>query len=377
MGDKVNTKLSAATAVLSVMAASLAIAGKPAPRPVISPAFLIDNVQNYKERVTTFAMDGTGLTTLVGPYNHAPNPQHIANAQWSPDGRSIVYWDRWSGLLVRADSRTGAVQSTRNTALALFPPRLDWSNTAVGTCGDLIVFSEASDYKADGFSREFDLFVAGPTLQQSAKVALHDDDDDGIVGNESDPEMLDPAWSRDGRFIVATNNSDRSSAIYRVNCTYPMNISVASETPLILDFGGPTSSIGDYSWSSSGRYIAMIAKTGTDMNLWVADLGEPDELGYPLGYPNALAPPMYRLTGANRPFGTATDRFEGVSFSPTSTILAFAGRESGVHTINVGNCVAALAAASSVATDCAVTLVPADVNPHNIDWRPNWPTPLQ
>jgi hypothetical protein len=346
-------------------------------KPAINPAFTTETIQNYKEKMVTFQADGAGITTLSGPLIHAPNPQHIPNPQWSPDGRSIIHWDRGASNFVRIDSRTGAVLAAMHADIQLFPPKFDWSNGAVGSCGDLIVYSATSDLHSDGWGYEYDLFVTNPSLTQSSRLMLDHELDDPVVGTDTDPEIVDPAWSRDGRFIVASAGTDpRSTWLYEVTCSGGVNVVVASETALTLAFGEPVNSVADYSWDSSGRYIAMVGSTSSDADLWIADLGAPGQAGYP-----DTTPTMYRLTGSGRPFAGGPERVDSVTFAPAATtaafVIAYAWNDKDVYTIDVARCIAALGGAGSVAADCAVTRVPTDVNPHNIDWRPNWPTLLQ
>jgi hypothetical protein len=346
-------------------------------KPAINPAFTTETIQNYKEKMVTLQADGGAITTISNPLTHAPNPQHIPNPQWSPDGRFILHWDRWASNLVRIDSRTGAVQAAMFADIYLFPPRFDWSNTGVGSCGDLVVYSASTELKSDGFSREYDLFVTSPSLSQSSRLILSHELDDSTVGSDSDPSIVDPAWSPDGRFIVATSETSnaRSTWIYEVACSAGINVVVGSETPLTLDFGEPVDSAADYAWSASGRYLALIGSTSSDADLWIADLGAPDQPGYP-----DVTPTMYRLTGPGRPFAGGPELVEGVTLSPVSDtaalVIKFAWNQKDLYTIDVGSCIAALGGAGSVAAGCAATLVPADINPHNVDWRPNWPTPL-
>jgi hypothetical protein len=356
-----------------------ALAAKPAP-PSTNPAFTTETIQNYKEKMVTLQADGTAVTTISSPLTHAPNPQHIPNPQWSPDGRSIIHWDRLASNLVRIDSRTGAVQAATLANIYLFPPRFDWSNTGVGACGDLLVYSAASDLRSDGFSWEYDLHVTNPSFSQHSRVILSHDLDDGTVGSDSDPAIVDPAWSPDGHFVMASawtsDTNQQLTWIYEVDCTTGVNVVVQTETQLSLDFGEgeEVDSVADYAWNSNGRYVAMIGNTSSDADLWIADLGAPNQLGYP-----DTNPTMYRLTGAERPFAQGAELVEGVTFSQASDTVAFvikfAWNQKDLYTIDAGKCIAALSEGGNVAAGCAVTLVPASINPHNVDWRPNWPTP--
>jgi Tol biopolymer transport system component len=342
----------------------------------VNPAFAVDPYQNYKDRVATLAADGTGVNTLTGPLIYAPNPQ------WSPDGRSIIYFDRLPMLLVRMDSRTGAVQATKQ-AEAYSLPSLDWSNGSVGACSDVLVYSGGRDARSTAY-KEIDLFATNAAFSQTTRLIMSHDLDDGSVGNEADPDVDDPAWSQDGRFIVATVSNPpnlplaQAAVLYSVNCSGNANVAVDGETPLTLSFGVPVDSWGAYAWNSSGRYIAMTVTTA-DMqrDLWVADLGDSSQPGYP-----STAPVLYRLTGVGRPLGGGPEQVTGAGFAPGADTVAFLTNLSGsdhtdnLYTINVNTCIAALRGTGSVASGCAVNLVAQGINAHNIDWRPNWPSLL-
>jgi hypothetical protein len=116
----------------------------------------------------------------------------------------------------------------------------------------------------------------------------------------------------------------------------------------------------------------------SDGNLWIADLGDS---GQP-GYPNAV-PALYRLTGSSRPFGSGAERIMSAAFAPSTDVIAFvtqgtaSDRNDSLYTINAGVCIAAIGGLGPISTGCAVTLVSKGINAYNIDWRPNWPTPLQ
>jgi hypothetical protein len=208
--------------------------------------------------------------------------------------------------------------------------------------------------------------------------------DDGSIGNESDPDVDDPAWSQDGRFILATVSNPpnlplaQAAVLYSVSCSGNANVAVDGETPLTLSFGVPVDSWGAYAWNTSGRYIAMTATT-TDMqrDLWVADLGDPSQPGYP-----SAAPVLHRLTGVGRPFGSGPEVVTGAAFAPGADTVAFvtnlsgADRTDNAYTLDVGACIAALGGYGSVSIGCGVTLISEGINAHNIDWRPNWPSLL-
>lgn len=337
---------------------------------LINPAFALDPHQQYKDKVARLAADGTEIATLTGPLIWSPQPS------WSPDGRSIVYFDRLPMLLIRMDSRTGAVQST--LPLLSLPDRFDWSNSNVGTCGDLIVYSERRD-------AEPDLFVADPNLQQAKRLVMSHDQDDVSLGNEDDPHTYQPAWSSDGRHIAATsyvvNGSSivsRTAVVYSVSCGSGVDVVIENETPLSMTFGASEHWWNSFAWNSSGRHLAMVVGTSSDADLWIADLGDPSQPAYP----NA-APTIYRLTGVNRPFGSGPERIMTASFAPAADVIAFVtqgtqrDRDDSLYTINAGACIAAISGSGSISTDCAATLVSRGINAYNVDWRPNWPTPLQ
>src|SRR5687767_9844116 len=105
----------------------------------INPAFILDPHQQYKHKVARLAADGSDIATLTGPLIDSAEPR------WSADGRSIVYFDRLPMLLVRMDSRNGAVQSAMPSEGSRLMEGFDWSDGNVGSCGDLIVYSGARD----------------------------------------------------------------------------------------------------------------------------------------------------------------------------------------------------------------------------------------
>jgi Tol biopolymer transport system component len=261
------------------------------------------------------------------------------------------------------------------------PEGFDWSNGNVGSCGDLIVYSGARDAQVSGF--EYDLFVTDPTFAQNKKLVMDHDLDDLLLGNESDPDTYQPAWSQDGRLIAASSYANDASTtgtlvLYSVSCASGVNVAVESETALMLSFGTGDHWWNNFTWNSSGQYLAMTVHNSSDANLWVADLGDPGQSGYP----NA-APTLYRLTGVDRPFGSGAERIMSAAYAPGSDTIAFVTQASGsdrndsLYTINAGSCVAALGGIGSISTACAATLITRGINAWNVDWRPNWPTPLQ
>jgi len=341
----------------------------------INPAFAVDPNQQYKDRVVTLEADGSAMSTLTGPLPYSPQPR------WSPDGRSLLYFDRLSMLLVRMDTRSGATQGSA----AVEPyglPDLDWSNGNVDSCGDLIVFDGGRDLRTTG--AENDLFVTDPNFLQRKKLIMSHDLDDALVGNEADPDTQQAAWSRNGRFLAASSYTKVSGSTFRTLILYPVacqsgvDVTVSGEIPLMLPFGGFDHWWNNFTWNASGQYLGMVVGNNSDADLWIADLGDPAQPGYP-----NPTPPVYRLTGVDRPFGSGPERLMTASFAPASDVIAFVtqatqrDRDDSLYTINAGACIAAIGGTGSISTACATTLVSKGINAYNVDWRPNWPTPLQ
>lgn len=369
---------------LALTSVGVAVAAKKPPGggTTATPAFATDPYKQYKDRVATLAIDGSGLTTLSGPLILSPRPR------WSPDGSQIVYFDRLADSFIRIDSRTGAQQVVRAFAKNGLPEH-DWSNGDVGDCGSLIVFSGAGPRNsADG--EETNLHVMNSTLSQEQQIATAHDADDGTLGHEGDPVTADPAWSANGDYIVATEHpvpyvsGSQSIRILEVQCNSasPLDVKVTAEFPLVVHFDGTSviNSWGGYGWNSTGRYIAFTVYydgLGAGGDLWVADLGDPSGDGYPNDTPELL-----RLTGAGRPFGSGAVVEQGAAFAPDSDRLAFVTNLSGsdrtdsLYTMNAADCIAAVRSEINIASACAVTLVSKGINARHVDWRPNWPNPI-
>ncbi len=227
---------------------------------------------DFDEGIAVVNRDGSGFTRLTNPPTTSDKLFAIdVSAAWSPDGSTILF------TRITTDSTNPA--DIKSTAALYTVPAAGGAATAVPNAGD----GYTADWSPDGRRIVFAALPAPTAAvpePDSGPLTLINRDGSGrttLVGAEG----LMPAWSPDGLTIayatVTNRDVDRTAA---VDTTKIATVPAAGGTPTIMGPTQPTSapSVAEYpAWSLDGESILfdLFGYSSTDSfppgDLWAVD----------------------------------------------------------------------------------------------------------